>query len=261
MHISTILFLLTIAPVSLLLNDLFLQPLAVNSLLPVYVHYDDLFKTFWCMPVFGWIIVLVERYHGTVFKRDQLSLSFLLLSGFYFYGFGVNQTHNALDNYLKRRTEVVVPPEVEGGIYFFDEYVGHWLLAVSYAGLQARWLWIEVRGKRKAPKVEEPKGFVTALAVASGYFTALALLESQAMFFFVYLLLIPILLPLLINNPTPLAAYIQVQALTQLLLAGWWHNLHGSFEEPSVLVSGGRSLQEVMGMGIVEALMGLGSEL
>jgi hypothetical protein len=93
---------------------------------------------------------------------------------------------------------------------------------------------------------------ILVLASISGYFTSFALLEAQAMFFFVYILSVMVVLPLLIKGRmSPIVSYIQAQAVVQLAVGLYWRFfLYGSYIEPS-------ELKNVRGMGVIE-IMSLG---
>jgi hypothetical protein len=114
---NSLMFLCTFSPLSLLFNDLVLQKLPNSDLLPVFVHWDDVFKMLWFMPMSAALIYLVDLDHRRHTESTANRFVHLMLVGAYFYGMAINHTHNALSNYLEKRAKVAMPAEVEAGIY------------------------------------------------------------------------------------------------------------------------------------------------
>ena len=257
MNINVLLVLCTFSPLTLLFNDLVIQPLPVSPFLPRFLHLDDVFKIVVFNTISCYLIHRVDIAAGVLNGREiHPSFLFLALTSCYFYGFAINTSHNALGNYLEKRSgidEKLIHEEVSEGIFFYDEYMGHWIAAVSYSLLQFRWVVLELQKGSRKPVPSEKSVLPILLASTSGFITAFALLEAQAMFFFVYILLVMVLVPSFVKYPSTLVTYIQVQAAAQLGIGLYWRFfLHGSWVEPS-------ELAKVHGMNVVQ-IMSLGSK-
>ena len=134
LSLRSTLILLSLAPCNLLLfNDLVIKyfPPPHDGAL---WHYDDLFKMIVFTPL---QVFLVYSIDSNMKCTDSL-LSYILVS-VYTFGFGVNQSCNAIDSYF-RRMQIRASPEVDAAVYFWDEKIGHIISAVAFFAFQIRWL-------------------------------------------------------------------------------------------------------------------------
>jgi hypothetical protein len=221
------------------------------------IAFDDIFKfvvwTPFTLLMINWIDSLAIP-SPTYFQRSILNL----LSGLYVYGFGVNHSCNAISNYGERfGGGQGVGGKMEDWVYFYDEYVGHWVIVAVYAGLQVWWI-INTDGgneggKKKSRKTENEGGeaWLYFIGAFGGYFSSMLIIESQAVPLIIPLDLLIFLLVCRISKSTQLSKYITINSAGHMIMFALWQFKFGRWVEPSELRSEGWKDLEVMSLGLL----------
>ena len=277
MDLKTTLRLLSILPCALLLfNDLLIKPLPLppNSIWA----YDDIFKMLIFTPLQIYFVHKVDSH--MIETTDFLSYLFVSL---YAFGFGVNQSVNAIDSYIARlkvaNPQFELDGDVEKAVYFWDERVGHLISAAAFYGMQMRWVWnIAKNATHQEKLVAKTKtrshskyGLFDAFGVLAGYTTGLVCLEAQAVPF---ALSCDLLIALLVfmtalqlqqrrqlmqknSNSRLMLRYVCSMCITQVCLFGAWSWFYGWFVEPTMLHQlCGWTVPQVMTLGFLGTSVG-----
>ena len=188
-----------------------------------------------------------------------------LLSGLYVYGFGVNHSCNAISNHMGR--EGVTHDLLEGWIYFYDEYVGHWIIVLAYAALQIMWIvngWGVKEGRKggggggviKGNNFERPGSnyecyWLVYIGAVGGYLSSMLIIESQAVPIIIPLDILLLTLLLVTPKKSKLDRYILLNTLGHgVVFAVWWGRF-GRWIEPSELRGEGWSDAKVLSLGFI----------
>ena len=140
-------------------------------------------------------------------------------------------------------------------VYFYDEYVGHWVIVAVYAALQIWWIL-----NTKGPKGKRGKGkggggmsslWLTTIGLTGGYFSSMLIIESQAVPLIIPFDLLIFLLVSRLPSHTTLSKYITLNSLGHVLMFGLWWNKFARWVEPSELRGMGWKDLEVMSVGLL----------
>ena len=218
------------------------------------IAYDDIFKfviwTPFSLLMISWIDSLAIP-SPTYFQRSVLNL----LSGMYVYGFGVNHSCNAISNYGERLGGGKgVGGKMEGWVYFYDEYVGHWIIVAVYAALQVWWVLNTDGGGEGGKKGGKGGGggiWLFFIGAFGGYFSSMLIIESQAVPLIIPLDLLIFLLASRVSRSTQLSKYITINSAGHFIMFAVWHWMFGRWVEPSELRGEGWKDLEVMSLGLL----------
>jgi len=97
------------------------------------------FKIVIFTPLQIWLVYSIDQK----MKVCESFLSYLLVS-IYAFGYGVNQSVNAIDSFLSRlqvaNPRLKLNADVNAAIYFWDEKVGHIISSIAFFAFQIKWL-------------------------------------------------------------------------------------------------------------------------
>jgi len=209
-------------------------------------------------------------------KVCESFLSYLLVS-IYAFGYGVNQSVNAIDSFLSRlqvaNPRLKLNADVNAAIYFWDEKVGHIISSIAFFAFQIKWL-AEINDSLKLSKtrttswrivVDETRfrwlrlnvfgifaGWTTGLVMIEGQCVELAIYADIAIFSFCCFIIGKLNTNshvLTDTNHAYLMGYIWSCCIAHLLFFPLWHFYFGSFVEPTALGKCGWNVAQILTFG------------
>ena len=217
LSLNTCLLIQSVLPLTLIaVNMIPTHPYFTAYALP-YDH-NDAYKLFVFTPLSILCIASVDCIVITKSKQWQRIVSMCLIAG-YLYGFGINQSMNALGNSMVRHRKTFEDhPRAEAGddggnstevpdpvgnveqfimasltkewIYYYDEQLGHWVIVLFYGLLQIWWQ-SQLSSRRETAKEKKSKKNLSRaseavngiyrlfISLIGGYMSALLVIESQ----------------------------------------------------------------------------------